>query len=123
MPAAGFALGIERLVELSRANLAKDDVRHLYFIVGNEKMLGRAMEINEKLRDEFPALRSIVHCGGGSFKSQFKRADKSGAAIAFIIGDEEFKNSTVSAKFLREDKPQQALAIEKLNDFIKDQFF
>lgn len=122
-PAAGFALGIERLVELVKDNLKLDDARHIYFIVGDDNMLEKVTIISETLRNEFPALRAIVHCGGGSFKSQFKRADKSGARLALIMGEDEFFNDTISVKYLREDKPQQVLPVSELNKFISELFF
>ena len=122
-PAAGFALGIERLVELVKDKLNLDDERHIYFIVGDDSMLEKVTRISETLRNEFPTLRAIVHCGGGSFKSQFKRADKSRARLALIMGDDEFYNDTVSVKYLREDKSQQVLPVSELNDFVKKLFF
>jgi histidyl-tRNA synthetase len=122
-PAAGFALGIERLVELVKDRLTLDDERHVYFIVGDDSMREKVTLISETLRNEFPALRAVVHCGGGSFKSQFKRADKSGARLAFIMGEDEFFNDTLSVKYLREDKPQQVLPVSDLNKFLSETFF
>jgi len=122
-PAAGFALGIERLVELVKDKLPVDDEREIYFIVSEERMLEKATRISESLRDEFPQLRAIVHCGGGSFKSQFKRADKSRARLALIMAEDEFINDTISAKFLREDKPQQVVPVGDLNQFIRNLFY
>jgi histidyl-tRNA synthetase len=64
----------------------------------------------EELREKVPRLRLLVNCGGGSFKSQLKRADKSSANLALILGDDEMRQDTVSIKHLREDRPQQTLA-------------
>jgi len=122
-PAAGFALGIERLVELVKNSLITSNEKHIYFIVSDDKLVGRVVEISEKLRDELPMLNSIVHCGGGSFKSQFKRADKSKAVLALIIGEEEFRNNTVSIKFLREDRPQETIAVNELGSFVNKLIF
>jgi histidyl-tRNA synthetase len=119
-PAAGFALGIERLVELVKDRLATDNERQIYFVIGDDSMLQKVTEVSENLRDEYPGLQAIVHCGGGSFKSQFKRADKSGAKVALVMGDDEFKNNSISVKFLREDKPQQDIPIDELSAFIKN---
>jgi len=74
------------------------------------------------LRDEIPGLRVLSHCGGGSFKSQFKKADKSGAKIALILGDDEISNNTISIKFLREDKPQETVEQGVLSEWLVDHF-
>jgi histidyl-tRNA synthetase len=74
----------------------------------------------EKLRDALPDLRILVNCGGGSFKSQFKRADKSGARFALILGEDEVKNGTVSLKWLREAHEQQLLAQADVAAFMKE---
>jgi histidyl-tRNA synthetase len=72
----------------------------------------------EELRDAVPELRILTHCGGGSFKSQFKKADKSGAKVALILGDEEISNNTISIKFLREDKPQETVKQDVLSEWL-----
>jgi histidyl-tRNA synthetase len=76
----------------------------------------------ERLRDEIPGLRVLSHCGGGSFKSQFKKADKSGAKIALILGDDEISNNTISVKFLREDKPQEMVEQGVLSEWLVNYF-
>lgn len=111
IPAVGFAMGLERLVlmleQLDQAQLPEDvDV---YVSAMGEQAELPALEIAERLRDEFPSLRVMQHCGGGNFKKQLKRADKSGARLAFIIGDDEVANQVVSVKYLRQDKPQESL--------------
>lgn len=112
--AAGFALGIERLVELVQNNLNLDVAPHAYFVIASDEAVAIGMQISESLREKLPNLRLLVHCGGGSFKSQFKRADKSGASVALILGDDELANNTVSVKYLREDKPQQSIPQDHL---------
>ena len=74
----------------------------------------------QELRDRIAGIRVDVNLGGGSFKSQMKRADKSGAAIAIILGDRELEQSEVSMKYLRLDQPQQAVPIAVLSDFIQE---
>jgi histidyl-tRNA synthetase len=59
-----------------------------------------------------------MHCGGGSFKSQFKKADKSGAQIALILGDDELKKKQIGIKYLRADKDQQHVAWDELNTLV-----
>ena len=63
-----------------------------------------------------------MHCGGGNFKKQMKRADKSGAKIALIIGENEKQAGEVAVKYLREDKPQQTLNADSLNQFLNELF-
>jgi histidyl-tRNA synthetase len=62
--------------------------------------------LREALRDQHPALQIIVHAGGGSFKSQMRKADKSGASIALILGESEIASEQVAIKFLRDDREQ-----------------
>ena len=61
-----------------------------------------------------PGTRVMVHCGGGNLKKQIKRADKSGAAIGLILGEDELSRNEVTVKWLREDKPQQTILITEL---------
>ncbi|WP_455221296.1 histidine--tRNA ligase [Kaarinaea lacus] len=119
IPAAGFALGIERLIELVRENLDLDVAPHAYMVMTSDAALSQGLQISEMLREQMPELRLLVHCGGGSFKSQFKRADKSGATVALILGDDEITSNTVSVKYLREDKPQHSLDRDELKKFFK----
>jgi histidyl-tRNA synthetase len=68
------------------------------------------LRLAETIRDEVPGLKLQVNCGGGSFKSQFKKADKSGAEYALILGDDEVNRGVVSVKSLRNGQDQQALS-------------
>lgn len=108
-PAAGFAMGIDRLVALleeqaAAVPLAAPDL-FLAVVGGEAERIGLVWA--EQLRDASPALGLLVNCGGGSFKSQLKRADKSGAAFALVVGDEEAAQGRVGVKPLREDAPQR----------------
>jgi len=77
------------------------------------------MLLAEKLRDELPGLRLVTNGGGGNFKSQFKRADKSGARLALVLGHEELLAQKVAIKYLREDKPQDSVLISDLSRFLQ----
>ena len=81
----------------------------------------RALSIAEQLRDAQPGIKVLLNCGGGSFKSQFKKADKSGASMAFIIGEDELKNQHVVIKFLRDEREQMTMAITELPQFLQTQ--
>ena len=119
-PAVGFAMGLERLVlmleQLNQAELA-EPVDVYVSAVGASAELP-AVEIAERLRDEFPTLRVMQHCGGGNFKKQFKRADKSGARVALVLADDEVANNVISVKFLREDRPQETVTWDQLTQLI-----
>ena len=102
-------MGCERLVamliEQNREQVSSGcDV---YLAMRGEGSIAVAHRIGENLRDQLPGLRLVVHAGAGSFKSQMRKADRSGANIALILGDAEIENDTVTVKYLREDKAQE----------------
>ncbi|MFM9885497.1 MAG: histidine--tRNA ligase [Burkholderiales bacterium] len=106
-PAAGFAMGIERLLDLMQGagRIVTASGPDVYVVHQGEAAAKMAFTIAEQLRDA--ALATTLHCGGGSFKSQMKKADASRAAIAVIIGDDEVAAGEVTVKPLRQDVPQQ----------------
>jgi histidyl-tRNA synthetase len=111
VPAVGFALGLERLLGLLAAggvDLPGNDP-HVYLVMDGEQGAARGMVLAEELRAALPGLRLQVNCGGGSFKSQFKRADRSGAVFALVIGDSEAAQQQVVLKPLRSDADQESL--------------
>ena len=118
VPAAGFAMGLDRLLELTRENLQPDHLPHAYLVLVGEVTQQPGLVLAEELRDAIPGLRILTHCGGGSFKSQFKKADKSGAKVALILGDEEISNNSISIKFLRENKPQETVNQDDLSEWL-----
>ena len=107
-PAIGFALGIERLVALAAeaGRAPPKPVPHAYLVVVGEDAMVPAYRLAEGLRDSLPWLRLRVNSGGGSFKSQFKRADRSGARYAIILAAEEIAAARFSVKDLREPTAQ-----------------
>lgn len=110
-PGIGFAVGIERLVALveERGTAPAAPVPDVYLIVPADADLAAAHELAEGLRDELPALAVRVHAGGGSFKSQFKRADRSGARLALVLGEDERAAGTITVKDLRGQGAQAAV--------------
>ncbi|EKO3958145.1 histidine--tRNA ligase [Vibrio fluvialis] len=101
-PAVGFAMGLERLV-LMMETLGNTDVRRnvdVYMVTAGEGTLTAGMKLVEKLREQVPGLRVMTHFGGGNFKKQFKRADKVGAAVALVLGENEVAEKTVVLKDL-----------------------
>jgi len=120
--AIGFALGLERLISLleNSKNSFSEVKMDAYFICAGDKAQEKGIILAEKLRDELPGLKLLLHCGGGSFKSQFKRADKSGAKFAIILGEEELANQQVGLKPLLEKGEQKVLSFSELVDFFKN---
>ncbi|MHA7879081.1 MAG: histidine--tRNA ligase [Saccharospirillum sp.] len=116
-PAAGWALGVERLIlmleTLDKVPSSVHDTVDAYMILAGDAAQRFGFGLAERLRSELPGLRLITHCGGGSFKSQMKKADKSGARYALIIGDEEAVAEQVTLKDLR-DAQQQTLSVADL---------
>ena len=120
-PAVGLAMGIERLIMLlDGMGVVPDSVAQhidLYLVaVGDEA--GQGMQLAEQLRSGLPNIRLETHCGGGSFKSQIKKADKSGAAIAIILGEDELSSNTAQVKFLRQERPQETVNQASLVEFL-----
>jgi histidyl-tRNA synthetase len=115
--AVGFALGMERLVALleSEAVPAPACAPHLYVVVVGELAQREGLLLSERLRDALPQLRVVTHCGGGSFKSQFKKADRSGARYALVLGDEEVNRRQVGIKPLREGRDQETVSFDELD--------
>ena len=117
-PAIGFALGLERLVELVAAQKTIKKVTDVYLITVGDEARQRGLLLAEQLRNELPNLSLLTYCGTGNFKTQFKQADKSGARLALILGDEELKQNVVAIKYLQEDKPQVNVPVEEIIKFL-----
>ncbi len=123
--AVGLAIGLERLImlldELGAVPDSVDQQVDMYLVaVGDESY--QAMQLAEQLRTALPAVRLETHCGGGSFKSQIKKADKSGAAVAIILGEDEVSSNTVQVKFLRQERPQETVDQASLVEFLTTNF-
>lgn len=122
-PGFGFALGIERLV-LMLSNIenvanVRSQVDAYIVILGDNAQI-KANELAEQWRDSVPNIRLQCHCGGGNMKKQLKRADKSGAQVALILGDDEIAQQSVMVKYLRGQQEQQNMAFEKIPSLLSD---
>jgi histidyl-tRNA synthetase len=121
-PGVGFAMGIERLVLLLEtlgkvpAEIAR--TVDVYLCAFGEPAELAALALSERLRDQLPNLRLQVNAGAGSFKSQFKKADKSGALYALILGEDELAQQVVGCKPLRGQGEQQSIAWSALADHL-----
>ena len=119
VPAFGFALGMERLMALIEANDIGGRPLHAYLILSTEdEVISAGLKLAELLRDQLPQLRLMTHCGGGSFKNQFKRADKSGALFGLILGSEELENQTIGFKSLRDKSEQETVAWSEIGEIL-----
>ncbi len=118
-PAVGFALGVERLLDLIDTSMV-DASPDAYLVALGDAAMAAGSAIAERLRDAVPGLKLVMHCGGGSFKSQFKKADKSGARLALILGDEELSAGTLSCKPLRGQGEQRTLTFDELAATLRD---
>jgi|TARA_R100000655_G_scaffold11898_1_gene27668 histidyl-tRNA synthetase len=120
-PAVGFAMGMERLVLLlqEQEKLTPRRVVDAYLMPLGEEAELNAPRIAEQLRNELPELRLVSHCGGGSMKKQMKKADKSGAEVALIIGADEIAQQQVTVKPLRTAEEQQTLGWQALIEYLQ----
>ncbi len=121
--AVGFAMGMERLLALleTREDIAVAKPVDVYLIRVGNKAEQEGLRFAEMLRDELPSLKLQISIDGGNFKSQFKKADKTGAEFAIIIGDDEVDRGEVGIKFLRDDRPQQTLSHTQAISFLQQQ--
>lgn len=121
-PAMGFAIGMERLVLLLEAANASCDSYspHVYLVAAGEANTSLALKLADDLRCSSAGLRVMMNCGGGSIKSQMKRADKSAANFVVILGDDEVADNTATVKNLRSDAEQQRIAQSDLPAWLVD---
>ena len=123
-PAFGFAMGLERLIALliDLGVHPQPETAHAYLVLVGAAAERQGPVLGERLRDAVPGLRLQVNCGGGSFKSQFKRADRSGAAVALILGEDEVAGGRLGIKPLRGEAAQETLdeaeAIRRLQTLV-----
>lgn len=122
--AVGFAMGIERLILLLETlDLIPDHVNSnadVYVTAMGEGSVAQALALAEQLRNQLPDYVVVTHCGGGSFKSQMKKADKSGARYAVILGENEIAGGTAGLKPLRSDESQREIPQSELARALAD---
>ena len=121
----GFAMGLERLVllvqEVNKSIPVKSAV-DIYVVYQGEGTTLASFQLAEKLRSELPHLSTMLHCSGGNFKKQFRRADKSGATLALVLGESEVQNNQVVVKHLLGEAEQQTIDVDNLIEHVKAQF-
>ena len=121
-PAAGFAVGIDRVALLRRAVTDASAYRSadVYVVVQDGKYMPAALAAAQALRVRVPGLRVRMHAGGGGLSAQFRRADRSGARWAMIVGEDEIAQNRVSLKWLRADRPQTIAPMDEVAAMIRD---
>lgn len=120
-PALGFSFGMERILLLMAEEGINKHTSHLhaYLISDGDAAFKAALKLGHYLRNHVHDLRLMLHTGGGNIKNQFKKADKSGAQFAIIIGEHELKTHSVSLKNLREDLPQITMYQDELAAYLE----
>ena len=118
--AIGFAIGIERLIALLEAINALPEIKGMdaYIVAVGEAAAKHAPILAEQLRDQIPDFKLITHCGGGSFKSQFKQADRSGARWTLILGEDEISQQVVGVKTMATGE-QEMIAWDALANYLQ----
>lgn len=110
-PAIGFAMGLERFIEL--LTTTHDSIENanadVYLLGNDDRFASIALNLADEIRDALPSLRVQTHCGGGSMKSQFKKADRSGAKVALILGGNEIDSDQITVKPLRTEAEQRTI--------------
>ena len=120
-PGIGFAMGQERLVELMRESTEVAAVPpHVYLVMVGENTTTDGLRLAETLRRKIPRLRIQTNLDGGSFKAQFKRADRSGADLALVLGEEELQQGVVAVKQLRVAAEQDRIELDRLEQWLDD---
>jgi len=117
-PGIGWAMGQERIVMLLEqlgSELGRDRP-HVYLVLAGERAETLGIKLAEQLRDAQPDLKLQINLGGGNFKAQFKRADKSGAHYALILGEDEIARGVAGLKALRREQAQEECALERVSE-------
>ena len=118
-PGVGFAMGLERVIELLKQQAPMNEpAPHAYLVIAGEEACSAGLRFAQKLRAAVPGIRLLANVGGGSFKSQFKRADRSGAEVALVLGEDEAARGMVTLKPLRNDQPQVTVPEDEISGLI-----
>ncbi|WP_097461916.1 histidine--tRNA ligase [Mangrovitalea sediminis] len=123
-PGVGFAMGVERLILLletvGSVPAGVNNDADVYLIAMGDEAGRKAFLLAESLRSSFPEASVVCHTGGGSFKSQMKKADRSSAKVALVLGEDELANASVTVKPLRDDRQQATVQLDALADVLKE---
>jgi len=116
-PGIGWAMGQERIVMLLDRQQAIPAQRpQIYLVLAGEHSEAEGLRLAERLRDARPDLRLQMNLGAGGFKAQFRRADKSGAQLALVLGEDELARGVAAIKWLREERAQEECPIDAISE-------
>jgi histidyl-tRNA synthetase len=121
-PGIGFAMGLDRLSLMLTEKMESSKDVDVYIVSQGDAARGTALRLAESIRDELAGKRIVVHCGGGKFKAQIKKADASGADLALVLGENEVAAGTVGIKSLREVGEQSTISQDTLAQYCLDYF-
>jgi histidyl-tRNA synthetase len=118
-PAIGFAIGLERLIDLVAKEQKIENVPDAYLVMVGDSALEKGLVLAENLRTALPSLNLILNCAGGNFTQQLKRADKSGAKVALILGENELQSNKITVKNLRGEEQQKTLSMAEVVEALR----
>ena len=113
-PAIGWAMGIERVLELARLPASREPAGAYLVLLGGIEVQQAGLKLAEQLRNECPGLPVEMHCGGGGARTQLRHASRSGARHAVVLGERELASGTVGLKDLRQKGEQEEVRLEEL---------
>jgi len=123
-PAVGFAIGIERLLELINfENILDKSIPDIYLLVSGKNTEKHGLLLAEEVRNQLPDVKILTNCGNESLKSQFKKADKSGAEIALVLAEDELEKKELTVKYLRKEKAQITIKWNEISNFLNKTLF
>ena len=123
-PAVGFAIGIERLLELINfKNILDKSTPDIYLLVSGKHTEKHGLLLAEEVRNQLPDVKILTNCGNESLKSQFKKADKSGAEIALVLAEDELEKKELTVKYLRKEKAQITIKWNEISNFLNKTLF
>lgn len=121
-PGVGFALGLDRLALMLEAVTEQPNGADIYIASMGDAARRQALSIGESVRTALPGVKTVVHCGSGKFKAQFKKADAEGAQVTLVLGEDEVANGVIGVKYLREDTEQTSVKTAELTNHLKRYF-
>ncbi|MFT7091420.1 MAG: histidyl-tRNA synthetase [Candidatus Azotimanducaceae bacterium] len=121
-PGVGFAMGIDRLALMLENVTTPVGAADIYIASIGDAARSRALEVGEAVRTALPHVKTVVHCGSGKFKAQFKKADAHAARVTLVIGEDEVANDEVGVKYLRENTEQTSVKTAELTNHLLQYF-
>jgi histidyl-tRNA synthetase len=118
-PGVGFAMGLDRLALMLENIMTPSAKADVYIASMGNAARRKALQVGEAVRTALPAVKTVVHCGGGKFKAQFKKADAQAAQVMLVLGEDEVANDEVGVKYLRKDTEQTTIKTAELTNHLQ----